>query len=452
MINPAEAHVNSPEGRNAVFFVFVSGRECRTGELKSMGNVLYNSAINKKDGVSMPGKKDRWLTGICVILAVLMVYILIMLGLGYSLMDHSPYDSYTLQAMAWREGRMTVDGPSYTWLELAIYQDEYYVSFPPVPSVVMLPLTWIWGYNTPTMAVNLFMLLCTAAFGYALLLRLGHHPVRAAVVAFFYVCGCNILIIMLRGGVWYTAQGMSMLLTAAFLYGVNSPKEKHNRAAMSLGLVCLALSVGCRPFQAVYVPYGLYKLYMWKHREGEKWIRTILGMVPYVIAPLMIAAAYGWYNTVRFDNPLEFGHNYLPEFTREGNTQFSLAHWPKNLKNIFRMPQIVNGVLTFDRLGPTALPLTCPIFVISMIETIRRLIRKKLDWEDVLLIASLFIHFNLLLLHRTLGGMQLGVRYMDDLVPALLLLTFRKKEKLSYIDVMLMLLGVGVNIYGAIVF
>ncbi len=48
----------------------------------------------------MPEKKDRWLTGVCLILAVLMVYLLIMAGLGYSLMDHSPYDSYTLQAMA----------------------------------------------------------------------------------------------------------------------------------------------------------------------------------------------------------------------------------------------------------------------------------------------------------------------------------------------------------------
>ncbi len=400
----------------------------------------------------MPEKKDRWLTGVCLILAVLMVYLLIMAGLGYSLMDHSPYDSYTLQAMAWRDGRVTVEGERYSWLELAVYQGEYYVSFPPFPSVVMLPLTFIWGSNTPTGAMNLFMLLCTAAFGYALLLRLGHNRVRAAVTAFFYVCGCNILIIMLRGGVWYTAQGMSMLLTTAFLYGVSTPAEKHNRAAMGLGLVCLALSVGCRPFQAVYVPYGLYRLYLWKHKKGETFFRTVTGMIPYVTAPLMIAAAYGVYNAVRFGNPLEFGHNWLPEFTREGNTQFSLTHWPRNMSNILRMPKMVNGVLTFDRLGPTALLLTCPMFIVSGIESVRRLIRRKVDADDVILVVSLFLHFNLLLLHRTLGGMQWGVRYMDDLMPAMLLLTFRKKEKLSYVDALLMLMGVAINIYGAVVF
>ena len=381
-----------------------------------------------------------------------MVWLLIAAGLGYSLTSHSAYDSYSLQAMAWREGRFTVEGETHTWLELAVYNGEYYVSFPPFPSVVMLPLTFFFGENTPTLAINLFMILCTAVFGYAMFLNLGLSPRTAAATGFFYVCGCNILIIMLRGGVWYTAQGMSMLLTTAFFCGVTSPPEKHRRGAMAGGLVCIALAVGCRPFQAVYVPYGLYRLYMWKHREGEKWIRTVRGMIPYVIAPLMIAAAYAWYNMARFGNPLEFGHNYLPEFTRQGNTQFSLAHWAHNLKNIFRMPRFENRVLTFDMLGPTSLPLVYPIFLLSLAETVRRLIKRKIDREDVMLIVSLALHFNLLLLHRTLGGMQLGVRYMIDLMPAMFLLTFRKKKTLNALDGLLMLFGIAINVYGAVVF
>lgn len=398
-------------------------------------------------------RADRWLTGLCTVCALLMVYLLITAGLGMSLYKHSPYDSYTLQTMAWREGKMFLpEGERFTWLELAIYQGKYFVSFPPVPSAIMLPLTWIYGANTPTLAFNLSMLLCTAAFGYALLLRLGLSPRTAALTDFFYICGCNFLIIMLRGGVWYTAQGMSMLLTTAFLYGVNTKPEQHNRGAMAGGLICLALAVGCRPFQAVYVPYGLFKLWQWCRSEDIRWFNIIKRMIPYVIIPLMIAGAYAWYNTIRFDNPFEFGHNYLPEFTREGNTQFSLSHWRHNLENIFRMPRMENGKLTFDMLGPTALQLTMPLFIICLLETIVRLIRRKLDWEDILLILSLMIHFNLLLLHRTMGGMQFGVRYMIDLMPALLLLTFRKKRRPHIPDALLMCLGVAMNVYGAVVF
>ena len=32
------------------------------------------------------------------------------------------------------------------------------------------------------------------------------------------------------------------------------------------------------------------------------------------------------YNLARFGNPLEFGHNYLPEFTRAADGQFSFAY------------------------------------------------------------------------------------------------------------------------------
>ena len=103
---------------------------------------------------------DRWLTGIMTVCALLMVYMLIVYGLGMDLEKHSFYDSYTLQTMAWRNGEtFLADGERYSWLELAIYQGKYYVSFPPFPSVALLPLTWIYGAETPTLAFNLFMLL-----------------------------------------------------------------------------------------------------------------------------------------------------------------------------------------------------------------------------------------------------------------------------------------------------
>ena len=411
-----------------------------------------------------------------LVIAVLMVYLIVLSGLGLSLTAHSPYDSYTLQAMSWREGRTTVDQATHSWLELALFDNEYYVSFPPFPSVVMLPLTWIHGEKTPTLLVNLIMLLMTAGFGFALLERMGIERGKAAVLAFFYVCGCNLWIIMLRGGVWYTAQGMSMLLTTIFFFGVTErPGRPGNRdgaegtgrpgnrewaetpgrwgsGGMAAGLICIALAVGCRPFQAIYVPYGLYQLYRFRHRQGEGFFSTCLRMIPFVIVPLIIAGAYGWYNALRFGNPLEFGHNYLPEFTREGNTQFSTAHWLHNLQNILRMPKLVNGVLTFEMLGPSALVLLNPMYVISLLETIRRLWRREMAAEDWILTVSLMIHFNLLLLHRTLGGMQLGTRYMIDLMPAMLALTWRKGRKLYRTDALLMLLGIAMNIYGSIVF
>ena len=65
---------------------------------------------------------------------------------GGTLLDANAYDSYLLQAQNWLEGRVSIaNGEKYPWLELAIYNGEYYLSFPPVPSVLALPAAAIVG-------------------------------------------------------------------------------------------------------------------------------------------------------------------------------------------------------------------------------------------------------------------------------------------------------------------
>ena len=67
---------------------------------------------------------------------------------GTSFYGATPYNTYTLQALSWRAGR-TYLAHDYPILELAIYQGRYYVSFPPLPSLVELPLTLLFGESTP---------------------------------------------------------------------------------------------------------------------------------------------------------------------------------------------------------------------------------------------------------------------------------------------------------------
>ena len=50
----------------------------------------------------------------------------------------NPYNSYTLQAKAWLSGQIDL-GRNYSHLEIAEYGGKYFISFPPFPSVVMLP-------------------------------------------------------------------------------------------------------------------------------------------------------------------------------------------------------------------------------------------------------------------------------------------------------------------------
>ncbi len=387
----------------------------------------------------------------CALAGALMIYLLLASGLNLDLWAHSSYDSYTLQALAWRQGKLALD-EDYPWLELALYEDQVFVSFPPFPTVIMYVLTFFFGGNTPSMAVNLCLLLGSCAMAYCTARRFRTPPEPSAFVALFCVCGNNLLETSLYGGVWNVAQGCAFFLTSASLYAMLSPRAAHRRSAMVLGPLCIALAVGCRPFQAIYVPFVLYRLYLWCRRDGQKPIRALASMIPYVILPALVAVAYGVYNYVRFDNIFEFGHNYLPEFSTQGGVQFSLAHWPGNLQNILRLPYFEENRLVFPNFFGFAFYLCNPLFAMALLELARRVRRHRVDAGDVILLVSALIHFNLLLLHRTFGGWQFGTRYLIDLLPALALFTFRDGRRLTLPNALMMMWGICFNVYGAAVF
>ena len=71
-------------------------------------------------------------------LAVTLTWLGLGLALRMNLFGRSAHDSYTLMALAWRRGRLSL-GQDYPWLELAVFGGDWYVSFPSVPALVMLP-------------------------------------------------------------------------------------------------------------------------------------------------------------------------------------------------------------------------------------------------------------------------------------------------------------------------
>ena len=81
-------------------------------------------------------KKDKF--PVLIILMMTGMWLLLDLYLGKSFYGPSPFNSYTLQALSWLQGRAWVENNPA--LELAIYEGKYYVSFPPLPSVMCPPV------------------------------------------------------------------------------------------------------------------------------------------------------------------------------------------------------------------------------------------------------------------------------------------------------------------------
>lgn len=368
--------------------------------------------------------------------------------LGFDIFAHAPHDSYTLMALAWRKGLLHLE-QNYTWLELAIYNGNYYVSFPSVPALVMLPLTFLFGENTPNTIVTGLYFLGSYLAAYHLCRRF-RRPADALFMALFMTMGCNMLQFSLTGDVWNQAQLLSFFLTTACATGLTG----RTPAEWGAGLLCLALSVGCRPFQAVYVPFGLWMLYQNLSKAKPAPLkRTLPRMLPYLIAPALVAVALGWYNWVRFGNPIEFGHNYLPEFTRDPTQpQLSLKYIGQNIRNLLRLPYFENGRLEFPLFNGFAFYLANPIYVTAIACVALKAARRSWDWGDTLLCAGFAAEIFLLLMHRTFGGWQFGARYLCDLAPMLLLFELRGSRRREGWETAIGSFAIAFNIYGAIVF
>lgn len=366
------------------------------------------------------------------------------------LLGHSAYDSYTRQAMAWREGRIALP-ENVVHLELAIYEGEYYVSFPPVPTIPMWLLTFIFGANTPDALVTyLYFLLCYVA-GYALALRFMRPGMAAGLSLFALLAGSLLDLGVSAGGaagaVWYEAQTLGALLTYLAFLGVTGGKPRD----WAWGLIAIALAVGCRPFQALYV-VPLLLLVLGKVRaQTPDWRSILKRMAALCTVPALIAVAYGVYNFVRFGNPLEFGHNYLPEYTFQGGTQFSLGHVLQNIQNVLRPPTwSADKGLVFPTASGFAYYITNPLLVIGPAALlISRRRKEPFDW---VVLGCALTHIFLLLLQRSFGSWQYGTRFFCDVMPAMFLLRARAGERLVPAECAVMGALTLFNVYGTMLF
>lgn len=353
---------------------------------------------------------------VCLALALLLYHSLA----GGTLLAANAYDSYALQAENWLAGRNYIaQGEQYPWLELAVYEGRYYHSFPPVPALLMLPWVAVCGSAAavPSNLVALLVALAAACGCYLACARAGLCPAAAGCLTLFLSLGSNTFWLSTSGGVWFLAQMLGLCLALWGLYWAQRSTGPNTLAAS----LCLALAVGCRPFYALLLAFWLAGL-VFHHRRPRLLAAALL-------PACLVALCLMGYNVARFGNPLEFGHNYLPEFTRTAEGQFSLAYLVKNLGNLLRP-------ITLDRQLQLQFPLfdgflflaANPLFLLCLLRGITAVRRREpacavepFPAGGGWIVAGCMAVTVLLCLHRTLGGWQFGARYLVDLFPWVLL-------------------------------
>lgn len=367
-------------------------------------------------------KRIDWML-ICLMVIMIAGYILIHdLYKNQSagkLLDNHHWDSYTLQALSWREGRADL-GRNYSYLEIAEYQGKFYVSFPPFPSVVIFPLTFVFGASVPSNLLVMIYALIAAAFAYKIFRHAGFKEGSSALLALLVVWGSNAMWMSTVGGVWFQAQLLNLALLLGAFYAALRGKR-------ILAYALVACAVGCRPFSMVcFIALFVY-FYVLDRGKSEApkrnrlafFFRTALKQRKCFIIPICIAAAYMCYNFIRFGNVFEFGHNYLPEFIKSPDGQFNVSYLFTNLKRLFLRFVKVNPDLTLDYppFDGFCIFVANPIFVLSVVYIVTDIVCKKLNAARGAIIAAMFLNIIFTCMHKTLGGWQFGARYTVDIIP-----------------------------------
>ena len=395
-------------------------------------------------------KNTDYINILVLCLCVTAVFFVIWTFTGQWPWKSQPYNSYILQAQSWLEGRLDL-GRDYPYLELAIFNNKYYVSFPPFPSYVMLPFVLI-GWNSCDSMIAFAVSLLGAVYAFKIL---KHFDIESKTAIFFTLLltvGSNWLMTAQNAWVWFIAQNMAFTLSLMAIYYALKNK-------IGLSLAFWACAVGCRPFQILYLPALLYLIYnAHKAVNPEDKIIDIIKKRYLALVPMaVIALSYMILNSARFGNITEFGHNYLPEFTNSELGQFNLSYIKENIGSVFRLPSVnSSGIWEYPQFNGMCIFLISPIVISYIVYTVKAFALKQETDKKLIFIIIVIVILEILCItsHKTMGGSHFGNQYMNDILPAILLGTALLKpsseNKYFNFNYILFLIGITLNIVGTV--
>jgi hypothetical protein len=255
-------------------------------------------------------------------------------------------------AHSFLEGQLEVVGNkppgSNDW---AHYRDRWYVSFPPLPALVILPAVAVWGTKVWD---RLYWALCAGlgpALLYVMLRALAERGLsqrsareNLALTALF-AFGTAHYYTAVQGTVWFAAHVVCAPLLALYLLfslGAARPLLAGSMLALAfmtrpttllLGAFFVLQALSIRRTAAPHeVPAGSAR--PWHLLTRVDWRAALPRLALFALPLLAVGGVAMWMNLARFDDPFEFGHSYLDIRWRGRIAKWGLFNYHYVAKNL----------------------------------------------------------------------------------------------------------------------
>jgi hypothetical protein len=328
--------------------------------------------------------------------------------------------------------------------QVASRKAEWYVSFPPLPAILMMPIVAVGGLHTNDVVITVLWAALVPALLVGLLQKLRERGLSRRteredlwLVALFGV-GTVFYYSAVMGEVWYTAHVVACLMVIGFC---TSALEARRPAWAG---VFLGLAVATRPH--IIGLALLFALEAWRCRRAE--LARIV--VRFALPAGAIGLCLAIFNQLRFGSPFEFGHYYLV-IRWAGRIQrwglFNYHFLSRNLAAAFVLfPKFIRHwpYVQYSRDGLSML-VTTPALVYAAMPRERPPITRAL-WLAVLAVALPSF------LYQNDGFVQFGYRFSLDYLVLLVALLAIGAQPLTRTFQALVVLGIVINLYGALTF
>ncbi|MFW5967369.1 MAG: hypothetical protein ACOCV2_07620 [Persicimonas sp.] len=334
--------------------------------------------------------------------------------------------------------------------------ERHFVSFPPGPAILMMPLAAIWDYDVNDVWFTIFFAALNVVLMYLLLRRLsvggrsGRGRSDNLWLTVLFAFGTAHLWCSVLGQVWFTA--LIVGVTFALLYMLCAIDARHPLLAG----IFLALGFATRTplvftaiffFAFVFFPGG-------KWRKGD-WGVAFKKLALFCTPCLIVGIGLLWINDIRFGSPTEFGHTFLA-----GGTLARIQDWglfnvhflEKNLKAMLALlPQISTEApyVTISKHG-LSLFLTTPAFLWLFFP---KKPEARRDWFlFILLLATVAVTLAPAILYQNTGYEQFGFRFSLDFTPYLIVLLAVGRRPFGWLFKAAVIAGIAVNAFGGVTF
>ena len=339
---------------------------------------------------------------------------------------------------------------------------DWYVSFPPLPAVVLMPAVAIHGtdFSDPFFWAVFAGIAPALLFGLLRRLReeeISERTVKEDLLAVtLFAFGTVYFFTAVQGSVWFCAHLVASVLLIVFLYyaiGMKNPLV----AGIALGLCFMT-----RPSTAPFALFFLFEAIRAARSESEE----TTGLVAYLrgtewapvakrcaifAAPILVVGGVAmWMNHSRFEDPFEFGHMYLmirwrPRIEKWG--LFNFHYFAKNLAVYTSSLPWLSAEDPYIKISRHGLALwfTSPGLLPAL-------------WPKSVtpLISGLFLTTAVVaildLCYQNSGWIQFGYRFALDYMPALIVLLSLSKRRFNGVWIVALVFAIAVNLFGAITF